>query len=80
MKRTYLLQALSEAEFNGWLQELQRATGTSCEEKIDHEETKNEAKKETSEIYNSDTSPKKITLDDFDLLCVVGRGAYVCLL
>lgn len=45
--------------------------------KEDAEEAAKEKKQESTQIVNTDKkSTKKISLDDFELLCVIGRGSF----
>jgi len=81
LKRTYEIQAKSEADCENWVRELRRAIADDKHEKMvtkeDAEEAAKEKKQESTQIVNTDKkSTKKISLDDFELLCVIGRGSF----
>ncbi|KAF0972041.1 hypothetical protein FDP41_009737 [Naegleria fowleri] len=79
LSRVYELVCESELDFKKWFDELQRAI--EYKPKNDRkglEQAKNELKNEsvTSKVIMSSSSVKKASLDDFDLVAVVGRGSF----
>jgi len=80
LKRSYEIVAKNEPDMENWIRELQNVINKSTNTSIDKEDKKendSEKKKESDEIFSSEKdSKKKVGLDDFDLLCVVGRGSF----
>jgi RAC serine/threonine-protein kinase/serum/glucocorticoid-regulated kinase 2 len=79
LKRKYELHAESQEECETWIKELRKAIEGKPTDlgKVDVEEMKKEEQKEVSVIVNTGKDPKaKISLEDFELLCVVGKGSF----
>jgi len=70
----------NEPDMENWIRELQQVinkTNNTSIDKEDKNENDKEKKLKSDEIFSSDKdSKKKVGLDDFDLLCVVGRGSF----
>jgi len=79
LKRTYEISAKSDADCQNWIRELNKMINRDKENSVDQTDKSDmneEKKKETSTIVNRGKNQKKISLDDFELLCVVGRGSF----
>lgn len=79
LARVYELQAENEPEYGSWLQEIEKAINYSPENDVDGlNEIKNEilsSKGESQQIW-ADDSKSSVSIDDFELLCVIGRGSF----
>ncbi len=79
LARVYELQAETEPEYQSWLQEINKAIHYKPENDIDGlNEIKNEimsSKSQSKQIWSDDTR-SSVTIEDFDLLCVIGRGSF----
>jgi serine/threonine protein kinase len=79
LKRTYELQAGSEQEADQWIaavNTLIQGKGKLSESEAKEEKQELKNKSETVEIEGLKTKQKKVSLEDFDLLCVLGRGSF----
>ncbi|KAL9647939.1 hypothetical protein ABK040_008209 [Willaertia magna] len=77
LARVYEISAENETDYNNWVKELRKAIEYNpSQDKEGLEEIRNEIDniKESRELYNK--SNKVVTLKDFDLLTVVGRGSF----
>ncbi|KAL9647912.1 hypothetical protein ABK040_008183 [Willaertia magna] len=78
LSRVYELTCESETDFKNWFEELQRAIDYKVKnDKKGLEETKQEIKEasaSTQTLVNK--SKKQASLDDFELIAVVGRGSF----
>lgn len=76
LKRTYILQGEDEADVQKWVSELKRAIGggISKQEKVQGEDVRPDTKTASVSINGKESS--HVSLNDFDLLCVVGRGSF----
>jgi len=81
LSRVYELTAETEEECTIWIREIQKAIEYKPENDkeglIQARNEINSAKQESKQIFGneSDNAPR-VTLDDFELLCVVGRGSF----
>ena len=76
LSRVYELVCESELDFKRWLEELQRAIDYKNDRK-GLEQTKQEMKEQVSSSKTvASYDQKKATLDDFELIAVVGRGSF----
>jgi len=80
LKRAYEIVAKNEPDLENWIRELQNVinkTNNTSIDKDDKKDNDDDKKKKSDEIFSSEKdSKKKVGLDDFDLLCVVGRGSF----
>jgi len=76
LKRTYELQCASESEAAQWVKHVNEQISQKTKQKIG-EEDKDGGKTQTVKIDNGkDEKQKEVSLDDFDLLVVIGRGSF----
>lgn len=83
LSRVYELTAETDEECNIWIREIQKAIDYKPENDkeglIQARNEINSAKQESEQIFGMNDSNKggpKVTLDDFELLCVIGRGSF----
>jgi len=81
LSRIYELQAENEHDFKQWFDELKKAISYKPENDrsavIEMERDINKDKgKQTTVFGGGSNNEKKVSLDDFELMCVVGRGSF----
>ena len=69
----YELQAITPEEAEKWVKAISEKT-SKIKKKVEEEDKILE--KTTSILVEGQKSEKNVTLDDFDLLCVLGRGSF----
>lgn len=79
LKRTYELQAANDQEADAWINAINtliHGKGKLTEKEVKEEKQELQSKTETVEIEGMKVKQKKVTLEDFDFLCVLGRGSF----
>ncbi len=79
LSRVYELQAENEAQMKLWKQELEKAIKYKPENDVEGlNQVKNEindSKDKSLQIWGDSNGPK-VSIEDFELLCVIGRGSF----
>jgi len=80
LSRVYELTAESDEECQIWMRELQKAIDYKPENDkeglMQARNDINSAKQDSKQIFGETRNNAAVTLDDFELLCVIGRGSF----